>query len=294
MAIKRSAGERIFSLLNVAFMTALMLITVYPIWHVAMASISVPKVVANIRGLILWPQGGFSLETYRTCLQHPSLLTAYRNTLIYVLLGTGINLVLTLLTAYVLSRRNLMLKGVLLTFMMFTMYFSGGMIPTYLLVNNLGMLDTVWAMVLPGAINITNVIITRTYFMGLPDSLEESARIDGANEWLILFRIVLPLSAPIIAVISLYYGVGHWNSWFDAMIYLRNRELYPLALILREIVISGDVSSIEDEIDVYEWDATTETVKYGTIMIATIPIMCVYPFLQKYFAKGVMIGALKG
>jgi putative aldouronate transport system permease protein len=294
MAIRRSLSERAFQACNVAFMALLMLVTLYPIWHVAMASISVPEVVANKRGLILWPQGGFSLETYQTCLKHPALLISYRNTLLYVLLGTAINLVLTLLTAYVLSRRNLMLKPALLAFMMFTMYFGGGLIPTYLLINNLGMLNTIWAMVIPNAINITNVIITRTYFMGLPDSLEESARIDGANEWTILFRIVLPLSAPIIAVISLYYGVGHWNSWFDAMIYLRNRELYPLALILREIVINGDVTNIQEEIDVYEWKATTETVKYGTIMIATIPIMCVYPFLQKYFAKGVMIGALKG
>lgn len=294
MAIRRSLSERAFQACNVAFMALLMLVTLYPIWHVAMASISVPEVVANKRGLILWPQGGGSLETYQTCLKHPALLISYRNTLLYVLLGTAINLVLTLLTAYVLSRRNLMLKPALLAFMMFTMYFGGGLIPTYLLINNLGMLNTIWAMVIPNAINITNVIITRTYFMGLPDSLEESARIDGANEWTILFRIVLPLSVPIIAVISLYYGVGHWNSWFDAMIYLRNRELYPLALILREIVINGDVTNIQEEIDVYEWKATTETVKYGTIMIATIPIMCVYPFLQKYFAKGVMIGALKG
>lgn len=294
MAIKRSLGERTFNFCNITFMVILMVLTVYPLWHVAMASISVPEVVANKRGLILWPQGGFSLETYKTCLKHPSLLVAYRNTLLYVGLGTTINLVLTMLTAYVLSRRNLMLKPALMAFMMFTMYFGGGLIPTYLLINNLGMLNTIWAMVIPNAIAITNVIITRTYFMGLPDSLEESARIDGANEWVILFRIVLPLSAPIIAVMSLYYGVDHWNAWFDAMVYLRNRDLYPMALILREIVINGDVTNIQEEVDVYEWKATTETVKYGTIMIATIPIMCVYPFLQKYFAKGVMIGALKG
>ena len=294
MAIKRSFGEHLFNACNIAIMAILMVLTLYPIWHVFMASISVPSVVANVRGLILWPQGGFSLETYQTCLKHPTLLIAYRNTILYVVLGTAINLVLTLLAAYVLSRKNLMLKPALLAMMMFTMYFGGGLIPTYLLINSLHMLNTIWAMVIPGAINVSNMIITRTYFVGLPDSLEESARIDGANEWVVLFKIVLPLSAPIIAVMSLYYGVAHWNAWFDAMIYLRSRNLYPLALILREIVINGDVSSVQEEVDVYEWKAVTETVKYGTIMLATIPIMCIYPFLQKYFAKGVLIGAVKG
>jgi len=276
-------------------MFLLMLVTLYPIWHVAMASISVPNLVANYRGLILWPVGGLSWDTYATCLRHPTLLTSYKNTVIYVSLGTCINLVLTMLTAYVLSRPSLYFRPHLLVLMMFTMYFGGGLIPTYLLVNNaLHMQNTIWAMVIPNAINITNVIITRTYFKSLPDSLEESARIDGANEWVILFKIVLPLSMPIIAVMSLYYGVGHWNAWFDAMIYLRDRDLYPLALILREIVITGNVTAIQEEIEIVSWNATTETVKYGTIMIATIPIMCIYPFLQKYFAKGVMIGALKG
>ena len=177
-------------------------------------------------------------------------------------------------------------------FIVFTMFFSGGLIPMYLLMQNLSLINTRWAMWLPGMIGTTNLIIMRTSFKAIPSSLEESARIDGANDFVILYRVIVPLSKPVIAVMLLYYGVGHWNSWFNAMIYLQDRNLYPLQLILREILIDSTTDVIELGGD--DSEPIAQTIKYATIMVATVPILCVYPFLQKYFVKGVMIGAIKG
>jgi putative aldouronate transport system permease protein len=174
-----------------------------------------------------------------------------------------------------------------------TMFFQGGLIPTYLLVSNLGLVDTPWAMIIPGAINTWNLIIMRTSFQAVPASLEESAKIDGANEWTIMWRIILPLSIPVMAVMVLFYAVGHWNAWFNAMIYLRDRNLYPLQLILREILITNSTDSMMTNASGVDKMPISETIKYATIMVATIPILVLYPFLQKYFVKGVMIGALK-
>lgn len=220
------------------------------------------------------------------------IFLSYQNTVIYVVLGTVINIFMTTLGAYGLSRKNVLLSNAIMFFIVFTMFFSGGLIPMYLLMQNLSLINTRWAMWLPGMIGTTNLIIMRTSFKAIPSSLEESARIDGANDFVILYRVIVPLSKPVIAVMLLYYGVGHWNSWFNAMIYLQDRNLYPLQLILREILIDSTTDVIELGGD--DSEPIAQTIKYATIMVATVPILCVYPFLQKYFVKGVMIGAIKG
>jgi len=293
MSIKRTRGEKIFTVFNTAFMIAMAFVTLYPLWHVLVASFSVPTRVMGHRGLMFWPLG-FSTEAYVQVFKHPLLLRSYFNTIMYVLVGTGINMVMTFHGAYVLSRRNLYFKKHIMIMITITMFISGGLIPNYLLIVDLGMLNTPWAILLPGAIGTYNMIMMRTYFQGIPYELEESARIDGATDMRILYQIILPVSTPIIAVIALYYGVSHWNSWFNAMIYFTDRNLYPIQLILREILIQGSMDALEDSAITTTWSAVEETLKYAIIIVATVPILCVYPFLQKYFDKGVLVGALKG
>ncbi|MBR3504658.1 MAG: carbohydrate ABC transporter permease [Clostridia bacterium] len=293
--IKKTTGSIIFDTFNYLFMILLAAVTLYPLWHVAMASISAPTAYMYHMGPIFYPLGKITFASYAKVLQNPMIPLGYRNTIYYVLLGTAINMLMTMLCAFVLSRKDIMLKGPMTGLIIFTMYFHGGMIPTFLLVKDLKMLDTVWALLLPGAISTFNMIITRTAFSNIPASLEESAELDGANDMVILFRIILPLSLPTLAVILLYYAVGHWNSWFSAMIYLSTREKYPLQLILREILLANteDASGAQNAV-ADDTIPISETIKYSTIMVATIPILLVYPFLQKYFVKGVMIGAIKG
>ncbi|TLS52129.1 carbohydrate ABC transporter permease [Paenibacillus antri] len=290
--MRRSWGERSFDAGNIAFMLALSLITLYPLVFVLFSSLSDPAEVVRNRGLLLYPKG-FNLDAYRLVFDNPNIKTAYLNTLIYVVCGTTVNLVMTSLGAYGLSRRNVLWKNAIMFMIVFTMFFEGGLIPLYLLVGNLGMLDTRLALILPTAVSAFNLIIMRTAFQGVPVSLEESARLDGAGDWTILFRVVLPLSLPVVAVMVLFYGVYHWNSWFPAMIYLQTRELLPLQLILREILIANDTSSMMGNVPSGDEMPVGETIKYATIMVATLPILFLYPFLQKYFVKGVMIGAIK-
>ena len=293
MAIRRTTGERVFGVLNTFFMVFMAVITLYPLWHVLMASFSIPTRMIAHQGLLFAPLG-VSVEAYEQVFKHPLLLRSYLNTLFYVIAGTGLNMVMTILGAYVLSRRNLYFKKVLMFMITVTMFFGGGLIPNYLLISDLGMLDTVWALLIPGAIGSYNMVMMRTYFQGVPYEMEESAKIDGAGNIRILMQVILPLSAPILAVIGLYYGVGHWNSWFNAMIYIQNRNLYPIQLILREILIEGSYDSLDAGSIDTQWSAVKETLKYATIIVATVPILCVYPFLQRYFDKGVLVGALKG
>lgn len=293
MKIKRTKGEVIFSVINTVFMTVMAVVTLYPLWHVLMASISVPTRIMAHRGL-LFTSLGLSNEAYVQVFKHPLLIRSYLNTVFYVLVGTTINMVMTFHGAYVLSRRNVYFKKHIMIMITITMFISGGMVPDYLLISGLGMLNTPWAILLPGAIGTYNMVMMRTYFQGIPYELEESARIDGATDIRILYQIILPVSTPIIAVIALYYGVGHWNSWFNAMIYLTDRKLFPLQLVLREILIEGSMDALEDTAINSSWKAVEETLKYATIIVATVPILCVYPFLQKYFDKGVLVGALKG
>jgi len=290
---RESPGERIFSVANVAFLLALVAVTLYPLVFVLFASLSDPALLSAHRGLLVAPLD-LTFEAYRRVFQNPLILTGYRNTLFYVIAGTAVNLVMTTLGAYALSRRGLLLRDPLMFFIVFTMFFSGGLIPTFLLVGQtLHMEDTVWAIIVPGAIQTINLIIMRTAFAAIPASLEEAAKIDGANDWTILVRIYLPLSWPVIAVMILFYGVAHWNAFFNALIYLRDRELYPLQLVLREILITNSTEGMTTDVASGDKYALGETIKYATIIIATLPILFIYPYLQRHFTKGVMIGAIK-
>jgi putative aldouronate transport system permease protein len=289
----RTAAQRAFGAANNTLMLLVMIVTVYPFVHVAASSLSLPSLLVKHQGPVIWPLG-FTTAAYRMVLANPLILSGYANTLLYVLTGTAVNMVVTCTGAYVLSRRGLLLRNVLMFMAVFTMFFSGGLIPYYLQVKALGLTDTRWALIFPPALNTFNLIVMRTYFLGQPESLEESARIDGAGDVTILLRIVLPLAIPVVAVMVLFYGVGHWNSWFNAMIFLRRRDLYPLQLFLREILIASSTYDMTTEVSGADKELVGETVKYATIMVATLPILSVYPFLQRYFVQGLMIGALKG
>ena len=237
---------------------------------------------------------GLDFSGYKAVFSNKNILVGYRNTLIVVVVGTALNIIMTSIGAFVLSRREFALKKVMTIMIILTMYFSGGLIPSYLVIYkylNLG--DTLWALMLPGAISTYNLIIMRTNFKAIPQSLEESARIDGANEIIVLFRIIIPLSLPIISVMVLFYGVAHWNAWFNALIYIRKPSLYPLQLRLREILLLNDAQSMASGSNAADRFNIGESIKYATIIVATLPILCVYPFIQKYFVKGMMVGAVK-
>lgn len=293
MVGKRSASELLFDILNYVTLTLLIIVTIYPCLYVVFASFSDPVLIYKGSKLLFWPRG-FTTGTYELVFKYPALWTSYLNTIFYVVAGTAISMLLTIMGAYGLSRRYLPGRMIFTFIIVFTMYFAGGMIPSFLLVKDLKLLDTVWAMLLPGAVNTFNLIIMLTYFKGIPETLEEAAKIDGANEYLILFRIFIPLALPVIAVIALYYAVAKWNTYFQALIYINDRKLYPLQIVLREIIIQNDPAMLQG-MGVYDdMDAHAENVKYATIVVATVPILSFYPFLQKYFVKGVMVGAIKG
>ena len=262
----------------------------YPMWHVVMASFSDPIELMRHSGVILKPLG-HSLEGYRVVLQNPNIPKSYFNTIFYVLAGTSINMLLTTMGAYALSRKGFLFRRTLTLLIVFTMYFNAGLVPNFLLVKGLGMYNSILALMLPGAISTWNLIVMKTAFQSIPVSLEESARLDGANDFTILFRIFLPLSKATVAVMILFYAVGHWSSWFHAMLYLRDRANFPLQLIMREILISnsanGNASADSDVMFLQE------VVKYATIVVSTVPILFIYPFAQKYFMAGVMMGSVK-
>lgn len=291
--VKESRGDRIFGIVNTVFMCFLMVLCVYPLWYVLCGSVSDPVRLGAFRGILYKPLG-FQLEGYKAVLNNRHVISGYLNTLFYVVTGTAINVGLTLLLGYVLSRKNLLWGKALTLFIMFTMFFSGGMIPTYLVMSKLGIMNTRAAVLLPGLVLTYYVIIMRTAFQSIPDSLEESAKLDGANEFCIFSKILVPLSKPTIAVLTLYYGVGHWNSWFQASLYLQDRDKFPLQLILREILIYSSTSDMMTTLGTLNGQDMSEVIKYATIIVSVIPILCVYPFLQKYFVKGVMVGAVKG
>lgn len=293
MTTNKTKGEKIFGIINVILMIFLIIVTLYPFLYVTFASISKPSLLMQHSGVLLRPLG-ISWGAYEMVLQNPAIASGYRNTLFIVVVGTALNIFLTCLGAYVLSRKNLYLQKFMMFLVVFTMYFGGGLIPFYLLVQKLKLTNTIWALIIPSAVSTWNLIVMRTAFLNIPDSLEESARIDGAEDFTILFKIIVPLSIPTIAVMVLFYAVGHWNAWFNAMIFLRKRDLYPLQLILREILIMSDTSSMLTEVASVDQEPIGETVKYATIIVSTLPILCVYPFLQKYFVEGIMIGAIKG
>ncbi len=294
MVIKESAGRKIFNVCNIIFMSLLVLVTAYPIYYVIIASLSDSGELMRDTGVLLAPLK-LNFNAYSNVVNNPNILRGYKNTAIILLIGVSINMVMTALPAYVLSRKGLMLSGPISMFIVFTMFFSGGLIPSYLLVKNLGLLNTYWAIILPGAISTYNFIIMRTGFAAIPDSLEEAARIDGAGHMTILVKIFVPLAKATMAVILLYYLVAQWNSWFPAMIYLqKRRDLQPLQLVLRSILLANDTSNMAEAGVTADSEAIGESIKYAVIVVSTLPILVVYPFLQKYFVQGVMIGAVKG
>ncbi|MBM6996715.1 carbohydrate ABC transporter permease [Paenibacillus sp. DXFW5] len=293
MKTESSWLDRLFNLVNYTLLLLLVIATLYPLLYVLFASFSDPARLLAYKGL-LWRPVGFSLEAYRSVLANPGIGVGFRNTLFIVVFGVTVNIFMTALGAYVLSRNNVMWNKVFMFLIVFTMFFGGGLIPMYLVVKGVGLLDSLWSTIIPFAIGTFNLIIMRTSFMGIPDSLEESAKIDGANHFTILFRIILPLSMPVIAVMILYYAVDKWNGWFYASVFIKSRELFPLQLVLREILISNSTDSMSIGASAGDRFQIGETIKYATIIVATFPIMCVYPFLQRYFVKGVMVGSLKG
>ena len=297
--IKESVGDRIFLVCVYIFVTLALIVTLYPLIYILSASMSDPAAVRTGR-MVLWPVD-VTLQGYRVILQNASLWRGYYNTIIYTVVGTSINLLLTIPAGYVLSRDDFQLKGFVTKMMVITMFISGGMIPTYILVNNLGITNTMWALVLPGAASVYNIVLTRVFMSTtIPDELTEAAVMDGANNFKIFTAVVLPLSKPIIAVMALFYGIGHWNNFFNALLYLDDRSLYPLQMVLREILVLQDLASNPDVISeeqalyAHSQQQLAAVMKYGVMVVATAPVIMVYPFLQKYFVKGVMLGSIKG
>lgn len=293
MKIKESVGQEVFNVINIVALALFSIVALYPMLYVLFASFSSPNELMAHQGLLM-KSAGFSTSSYSAVFRNPMIATGYLNTGFIVIVGVGINILLTSMGAYFLSRKNVMLRDIVMMMIVFTMFFNGGLIPFYLTVKSLKIDDTLWALVLPVAINTFNLIIMRTAFQSIPDSLEESAKLDGAGHFTILFKIVLPLSLPTVAVMILYYGVSHWNAWFNAMIFLRRRELFPLQLVLREILIANDTGNMQLGSSTGDQESIAETIKYCVIMVATVPILLLYPFLQKYFVKGALIGAVKG
>ena len=295
VAIKPSRGDRIFDVLNVVVLLLVFVFVMFPLIYTVSCSLSDPGMVVGGK-IVLLPRK-VTLIAYERVFKNQLLLSGYINTIVYTLLGTAINLFLTTITAYPLSRRDFKARRPITLLFTFTMLFSGGLIPTYLLVSSLGLVNTMWALLLPGAISAWNMLIMKNFFQSsIPLELYESARIDGADNIRILTSIVLPLSMPIIAVMVMYYGVSHWNSYFDALIYLNDRFKYPLQLVMRSFFLNTDYAeqgAAGDESGVTAL-LVAETMKYAIIVVASLPMLCLYPFLQRFFVKGVMLGAIKG
>ena len=287
-------SEKVFYFVNGAFLTFFLLLTLYPLLTLISQAISDP--VAVYTGRVTWYPIGFSLEGFKINLTNANILLGFKNTAIYTFCGTALTVCTTLTTAFALSRRELLGRSTITLFFAFTMWFSGGLIPTYLLISNLGMLDTIWAILLPGAFSVWNMIIARTYYQGVPRDLEEAASIDGASEMVYFFKILLPVCTPIIATICMWQFVGMWNSYFDAMIYLNDVSKQPLQLVLRGILIQSqpEPGMVSDMQSTAARAQLAELLKYATIIISSLPLLIMYPFFQRYFDSGIMAGAVKG
>ncbi len=293
--IRAGVADAAFNWVNTLILLALCVVTIYPLLHVVNASVSEPEQLFRYRGIMLHPLG-FTLEGYKLTLENPMIRTGFLNTLFLVTVGTTANVLITSMGAYVLSRKYFKPRVAILFYISVTMFFSGGIIPTYLVVRGLGLLNSLWALILTALVRAYNLLVMKTYLEAMPDSLEESAKIDGAADPRILFQIILPLAMPVVAVMILFYSVDHWNAFFRALMYLRKRDLYPLQLVLREILITNSIEAMAGK--AAGEDASRmligEVLRYAAIVVATVPILAVYPFIQRYFVKGVMIGAIKG
>ncbi|WP_314796974.1 carbohydrate ABC transporter permease [Paenibacillus roseipurpureus] len=285
MKTHRSVAEKVFDIVNICILIVIMIAASYPLLYIIFSSLSVPSQLAGYNNILYRPLG-LQFDAYYAVLHNKPILIGYRNTIVYTIVGTSLNLIFTTTLAYALSRRGLMLRNSLMIMIVITMFFSGGLIPTYLVMKQLGIVNTWISMVFPGLIGTYNLIIMRTYFQSIPEALEESARIDGASEMKIMVRIMIPLSMPIIAVMILYYGVGHWNSWFNASIYLTKSSLYPLQLVLRNILVTGNTDDLLTSLGTIKGRDMSEIVKSAAIVIATVPILVLYPFLTEVFRQG--------
>lgn len=295
MIRKKKFIDYAFDSFNYVFLTVLAITCLYPLVFVLFASVSEPTQLIQQQGVLLRPLG-FTLEGYKLAFKNPNILIGYGNTLLYVIVGTSASVFFTALAGYVFSRKRLKYTKFFMYGIVFTMFFNGGLIPFFLLMKNIGLYDKRLLMILNGMIWTWNLIIMKTSFGQIPDSLEESARVDGANDWTILFKIILPLSKPVVAVMVLFYSVGRWNEWFMSMILLKDRAKFPLQLILREILIVNDKNTMlaGANLSAESTDMYRQLLQYSTIIIATLPILFIYPFIQKHFVKGVMIGSIKG
>lgn len=296
--IKQTNADRLYDIVILILISLLLLIILYPLWFVIIASVSDSSEVMK-GNVIFWPKE-FSFEAYEKVLQDPKIVTGYCNTIFYTVAGTLLNLVGTIAIAYPLSRRDFVGRKVISIVLTFTMFFNGGLIPTYLVYKEINLINTPWVMIIPGMVNVYNMIVMRSFFESLPYEMHEAAFIDGCGNMKIITKIVLPLSLPIIAVMVIFYGVMHWNEYFSALVYISDQKLKPLQLILRDILITSTsrVSSMMSggAANTGEMDRirTAESIKYAVAVVSTVPVLCLYPFLQKHFSKGVMIGAIKG
>lgn len=293
--VKESAGDRLFDIINYILLAIVLTIVLYPLIFVAVASISNPAAV--VKGEVWLLPKDINFTGYEKVFANKEILNGYMNTILYTVVGTIVNVGMTILAAYPLSRKDFRGRNIFTALFVFTMFFSGGLIPTYLIVKDLGMTNTMWALIIPNAVAVWNIIIMRTFFQqSIPFEIQESAQMDGCGNFKILLRIILPLSMPILVVMTLFYSVAHWNSFFSALIYLTERDKYPLQLFLREILIQ---SNMQDMIQTSEESLAktimeAESIKYALVIVANLPILMLYPFLQRYFVKGMVIGAIKG
>ena len=286
-------GDKMFDIVNYGLLGLIALCVLYPLYFIIIASFSDPVAINNGR-VGFWPVG-FNTTGYEKIFENMKIWRSYSNTIFYTVAGTGINIVLTMMLAYPLSRKKFFAKTPLMIFVMFTMYFQGGLIPTYLWINDLNLYNTPWVMVLLPAINVFNLIIAINFIKSnIPEELYEAAAIDGCSHIKFFARIVLPLSKTIIVVLVLYYGVAHWNEFMNRLIYLRDEGLYPLQLTLRNILLQNQASGLGDVDSIIEQQKAAELIKYGVIIVSTLPVLVIYPFLQKHFEKGVMVGSVKG
>ena len=292
---KAPLGDKIFIILIYILLAAIMLVVFRPLVYIVSASFSDPQAVISNEVWFLPVRP--TLRGYQAVFKNRNILTGFANSFYYMIVGTLVNIVMTVMCAYPLSRKEFTARNKVAMIFVFTMYFSGGLIPTYMLVNSLGLVNTRWSMIIPSAMSTYNMIICRTYFVNsIPDELYEAGQLDGCTPFKYLLRVVVPLSKPILAVLVLYYGVTKWNSYFDAMIYLKSQTMVPLQIVLRDILILNqvDYTMISDASAIAAQRGLTDLLKYSTIVVASLPVLCIYPFVQKYFVKGVMIGAVKG
>lgn len=297
MNINQGKGYRIFSVFNILLMILICLMIIFPLYYMLIVSIS--DGAAIMSGQVNFLPVGFSLRAYRAAFKDANFIKSYWNTVVITTCGTTVNLLMTTLFAYPLSRSDLMGRKLLMKIAVFTMFFTGGMIPSYMLVNSLGMNNTYWALILPGAINVYNATIMRTFFEGIPMDLTEAAYVDGANDVRILWQVILPLSKPILFTLLLFYAVGHWNGFFSALLYLSDKSTYPIQMFVRSVVFSGDtlamsMASYNSSTEMGAELLSEEGAKYAIILLSMVPILVVFPFVSRYFKSGVMIGAVKG